>query len=114
MKRHQFVSYYLEIYFPHTKGLGCDFDMTYSFFSSIFALPQKSQMLETAFSALSCVFLGKAHSNQQILQHGLQLYNHAIRTMSREMNRKDYSADIVYTCVLFQQIQVKRLSPFPE
>ncbi|KAJ5973590.1 hypothetical protein N7481_010800 [Penicillium waksmanii] len=105
MKRDQFSSFYLKSYFPHTTGPGWDFDMTYSVFSTLFALPQKSQMLDIAFSALSCVFLGKNHSDQQILQYGLRLYNHAIQSMSKAISRKDYSLDIVYTCIVFQQIQ---------
>jgi hypothetical protein len=109
MMRDQFLSFYLSNYFPQKMEQACNIDMSQFVISGIYALPQKSPMLEKACSALSCVFLGKIHHHQQILQHGLRLYTHAIRQLGNAMSRNAFTDDIVYTCVIFQQIQVRRL-----
>lgn len=70
-------------------------------------LPQKSLMLQKATSALSCVFLGKLHRDKPVLRYGVSLYNEAIHEMSKTISRRDYSADLVYTCALFEQIEVR-------
>lgn len=72
-------------------------------------LPQKSLMLQKATSALSCVFLGKIHRDQPVLQYGIGLYNEAIHEMSKTLNRKDYNPDMIYTCALFEQIEVRNI-----
>lgn len=72
-------------------------------------LPRKSLMLQKATSALSCIFLGKLHSDKPALQYGLSLYNEAIYEMSKRISRRDYSADLIYTCVLFEQIEVRNI-----
>jgi hypothetical protein len=69
-------------------------------------------MLDKALSALLCVFLGKIRHDEQFLQHVVQLYNHAIQCMSKAIRRNAYADDIVYTGVIFQQIQVRSLSIF--
>jgi hypothetical protein len=109
MMRDQVFSLYLSGYFPQKMERTCDIDMSQFILSGIYALPQKSPMLERACSALSCVFLGKIYHNQQILQHGLRLYNQAIRQVAYAISRNAYNDDIVYTCVIFQQIQVRSL-----
>lgn len=67
-------------------------------------------MLEKANSALSCVFLGKLHQDRPLLRYGLRLYNQAIQDMLNALRRKAYSNDIVYTCMLFGQIEVRSVS----
>lgn len=63
-------------------------------------------MLRKACSALSCVFLGKIHKDEPLLRYGIHLYNQAIYEMSKAINLKDNSADIIYTCAIFAQIEV--------
>jgi hypothetical protein len=69
-------------------------------------------MLEMALSALACIFLGKIRHNEQFFQHGLQLYNRAIRHMSNIISGNVYNNDMVYTSVVFQQLQVRSLLLF--
>jgi hypothetical protein len=75
-------------------------------FTQIAALPTKTLMLQQAISAVSCVFLGKVDRNNTMLQYGLRLYNSAIGHMSRLLNREDCSADLAYTSMIFQEIEV--------
>lgn len=70
-------------------------------------------MLETACSALACVFLGKIRHDEQLLQYGVRLYNQAIRHLVYAINHNaygSYTEDIVYTCVIFQQVQVGNIT----
>ncbi|OJJ45127.1 hypothetical protein ASPZODRAFT_27137 [Penicilliopsis zonata CBS 506.65] len=103
MMRHQVFSSYLDGYFPNETG--SSIDKLRFIISGISALPRKNIMLEKALSALPCVFLGKIHSDNHLLQHGLQLYNSAIQYMLYFISRKAYTDDIIYTCVIFLQIQ---------
>ncbi|KAJ5669442.1 hypothetical protein N7462_010512 [Penicillium macrosclerotiorum] len=105
-KRDQVFSFYLSDYFPRMMERTCDIDVSQYIIKGICALPRKSPMLEKAFSALSCVFLGSVHKDEHMLQHGVSLYNQAIQHLANAINRSSYSDDVVYTCVIFQQIQV--------
>lgn len=64
-------------------------------------------MLEKAISAISCIFLGKMDRNDNLLRHGLGLYNNAIKHMSTTLKRKAYSEDVLYTSMIFQELEVK-------
>lgn len=77
-----------------------------SLFMGIVALPTKTLMLEQAISAVSCVYLGKVDNNDTMLQYGLQLYNSSIRHMSRLLTRESCGADLAYTSMIFQEIEV--------
>ncbi|KAJ5733726.1 hypothetical protein N7493_002512 [Penicillium malachiteum] len=61
-------------------------------------------MLQTASSALSCIFLGKIHKDKALLKYGIRLYSQGIYEISKAISRKAYNADLVYTCTLFGQI----------
>lgn len=77
-----------------------------SLFNQIAALPTKTLMLEQAISAVSCVYLGKMDSNDTMLHHGLQLYNSAMNHMSHLLTRESCSADLAYSSMIFQEIEV--------
>jgi hypothetical protein len=112
MMRDQIVSFYCSDFFPRTMRSG-DIDLSRFVFSGIFARPHKSKMLEISCSALACVFLGKMRHDQRLLQYGVRLYNNAIGYLVRAMNQNhhdSYNEDIVYTCVVFQQVQVRYLT----
>lgn len=112
--RDQFFSYYCSDYFPRIVRTG-DIDLSHFVISGIFALSQKSQMLENACSALACIFLGKIRRDDQLLQYGLRIHNNAIQRLVHTMSHNpcnSHMEDIVYTCVIFQQIQVRSLIPF--
>lgn len=69
-------------------------------------------MLEQAISAISCVFLGKLDRDDRMLQQGVQSYNSAIRHMTRMLSRKDYSDELLYVSVIFQELEVTPNSSF--
>ncbi|KAJ5591672.1 uncharacterized protein N7459_002041 [Penicillium hispanicum] len=109
MMRNQVISSYLRDCCPRQIGSTCNIDITQvsrGVISDIFALPQKSVILDNACAALSCIFLGKIYHDEPVLQYGIQLYNYAIAYMSNAISRKAYSNDIVYTCAIFQQLQI--------
>lgn len=110
MMGNQLFASYLHDYFPVSPD--CPFDMSHDIISSIYMLPEQSIMLEKAKSALSCVFLSKIHPDKGLLQYGLSLYNQAIHGMSKALSRRAYSNAIIYTCVIFSQIEVRKLA-FP-
>ncbi|KAE8370998.1 hypothetical protein BDV26DRAFT_287114 [Aspergillus bertholletiae] len=105
MVAYQFFASYLNSYFPSQDSSSCPLDMSDTIISGIHMLPRKTPMLENASSALSFVFLGKLHQDKSLLRHGLTLYTQALGQMSRKLDRKAYSDDIIYTCVLFDQIE---------
>lgn len=114
MMRYQVTSSYCTDYFPCTK-LSSDANPTHFVFMGIFALSRKSPMLETACSALAYIFQGRIHCDEYTLQHGVRLYNRAIRHLAYAMSRNPDNVsteDIVYTTVIFQQIQVSSPTPF--
>ena len=64
-------------------------------------------MLEKAISALSCLHIGKAYRNKSIFNYGLELYNGSIRHMAEMIGRGRFHEDIIYTGVIFQDIEVR-------
>lgn len=103
----QLFSSYLDDYFPRRVKPTCAVNLSFPIISTIYTLPQKSPMLQKATSALSCIFLGKTHGDKPVLQYGISLYNGAIHEMSKALSRRDYKADLVYTCSVFEQIEVR-------
>jgi hypothetical protein len=112
MVRSQLFSSYIDNYFPRKVKPDNTINFSYPIISAIYALPQKSPMLQRACSALSCIFLGKFHGDKHVLRYGVWLYNEAIHEMSKTISRKDFKADLVYTCTLFEQIEVSNNTPF--
>ena len=104
---YQLFASYLNDYFPSRVRPTGLLDMSYAILSGIYELPHKSSMLEKASSALSCVFLGKIHQDKALLRYGVGLYNQAIQEMLRALSRRNYSDDIIYTCTLFGQTEVR-------
>lgn len=112
MIRDQICSNYLTTFCYGSGEYYSNVDRRQFILTGIAGLPQKSQMLEEALAALSCIFVGKFQSDDQTLRYGLRLYNSAIQKMSLAINRKSYSDDLIYTCFIFQQIQVSDCSCF--
>ncbi|KAL2814054.1 hypothetical protein BDW59DRAFT_176569 [Aspergillus cavernicola] len=103
--RYQLSSSYLSAYFPHNMERVSDVGKSRYIISGITALPQKSPMLENVLAALSCIFLGKSRNDKHVFRHGLRLYNIALQYMAISISRGVCSDTIVYTCVIFLQIQ---------
>lgn len=82
-------------------------DVFPSLFTEIAALPRKTLMLEKSIAAISCIFLGKVNHNDNLLRHGLGLHNNAIKHMSNTLGRKAYNEDVLYTSMIFQELEVK-------
>ncbi|KAJ5100123.1 hypothetical protein N7532_007124 [Penicillium argentinense] len=101
--REQVFSSYVDIFFP-TQAFS-SVDLWYYLISSISALPQKSIMLEYAISAIACIYWGKLNHDKRVFQHGIQLYNVAIRHVSNMITRDAYCDDIIYATVIFQEIE---------
>ncbi|KAJ5669055.1 hypothetical protein N7462_010125 [Penicillium macrosclerotiorum] len=102
--REQVFSSYIDIFFPNQEAHS-SVDLWHYLISGISALPQKSTMLQKAVSAISCAYLGKLNNDDRIFQYGIQLYNIAIRHMSSMISRDAYSDDIIYTTVIFQELE---------
>lgn len=108
----QLFASYLNYYFPAKVQPTGLLDMSYFIISGIHKLPQKGAMLQKASSALPCIFFGKIRQDKALLHYGLRLYNQAIQAMSRAVCRKICNDEIIYTCTLFGQIEVRILLLF--
>lgn len=109
--RSQMFSEFASIYFPQSIDTSYNLDVWHYLISSFSALPKKTQMLDKAIAALCCFYLGKLRNDKRLFHHGIQLYNSAIRHLSTMMSQNNYCDDIVYTTIVFQEIEV--LSPSP-
>lgn len=109
MLRQQFISEYLHGYFP-TKMAVSHVDMWHYLLQGFAGLPNKTEMLDKTLSAITCLYIGKARQDDRMSKHGLQLYNGAIRHLSSMISRDVFSEEIVYTAVLFQEIEVSIFS----
>lgn len=94
------------MFFPTGPDAKSSVDLWYYLISNFSVLPSKSDMLMKSLAALSCAYIGKQNYDQNILRYGLQLYNSAIRQMAAMINRDTYCDDIIYTTVIFQEIEV--------
>lgn len=104
-KREQIFSRYADMFFPTGPDAKSSVDLWYYLISNFSVLPSKSDMLMKSLAALSCAYIGKQNYDQNILRYGLQLYNSAIRQMAAMINRDTYCDDIIYTTVIFQEIE---------
>lgn len=105
MMRVKFISEYLYGYFPTGMAVS-DVDMWQYLLQGFAGLPNKTEMLDKTLSAITCFYIGKVSQDDRMSKYGLQLYNSAIRHMSRMISRDVFTEDIVYTAVLFQEIEV--------
>jgi hypothetical protein len=65
-------------------------------------------MLERAISAVSCLYMGKMNNDDHMYNYGLDLYGTAIRSVKNNIYRNAWNAEIVYTAVIFQELEVRR------
>lgn len=74
--------------------------------ANFLALPNKSEILERAISALSCIYIGKTDRDNRLVYHGVQQYNVCIRLMHTMLRRDIRSPDVLYATVIFQVLEV--------
>jgi hypothetical protein len=106
--RSQVFSEFANIYFPQSIDTSYALDVWHYLISGFSALPKKTEMLDKAIAALACFYLGKLRKDNRLFNHGIQLYNSAIRHLSVMMSQNSYCDDIVYTTIVFQEIEVCR------
>lgn len=104
--RSQVFSEFAKVYFPQSIDTSYTLDVWHYLISNFSALPKKTEMLDKAIAALACFYLGKLRKDDRLFRHGLQLYNSAIRHLSIMMRQNTYCDDIVYTTIVFQEIEV--------
>ena len=68
---------------------------------------KNSQLLDRATSALASVFVGKKFKNDQMIHHGVSLYNQAIHSFSRLISRQKLPVrEVLCANVVFQCYEV--------
>lgn len=68
---------------------------------------KNSQLLDRATLALASVFVGKKFKNDQMIHHGLELYNQAIHSFSRLISRQGLPVrEVLCANVIFQYYEV--------
>ncbi|CEJ54055.1 hypothetical protein PMG11_00380 [Penicillium brasilianum] len=68
---------------------------------------KNSQLLDRATSALASVFVGKKFKNDQMIHHGVELYNQAIHSFSRLISRQGLPVrEVLCANVIFQYYEV--------
>ncbi|KAJ5629931.1 protein kinase domain family protein [Penicillium herquei] len=105
-KRMQLSAAFWESYYPvnlDIKAIG-EVDLWFQLMANFMALPAKTKALENAISALSCLYLGAAKGDKQLMGNGMQLYNNAIRHVSSQLAKGSVSEDVIYTGVIFKAI----------
>ncbi|KAK5796020.1 hypothetical protein VI817_005305 [Penicillium citrinum] len=103
--RDQVFAAYIDGYFPTQMDVS-GVDLWRYLVQGFLRLPYKSEMLDKTLSSISCLYLGKVYHDTHMFKYGLQLYNGAIRLMSNMISRDNFNEDIVYTAVIFQEIEV--------
>lgn len=69
---------------------------------------KNSQLLDRATSALASVFVGKKFKNDQMIHHGVELYNRAIHSFSRLVSRQGLPVrEVLCANVVFQYYEVR-------
>lgn len=119
--RQQLLNGYITAFFPIEVKGSLDIDPWYNLFTGMTKMPNKPVMLEKALAAKACIWLSKTEHDggKSMFYHGLQLYNSAIESMSRQLSRKRdiYSDELVYTIAAFQALVVsgpwRQLEFFP-
>lgn len=68
---------------------------------------KNSQLLDRATSALASVFVGKRSKNEQMIHHGVALYNQAIHSFSRLISRQGLPVrEVLCANLVFQYYEV--------
>lgn len=106
--RMQLHASFMDSFYPSSLDLKAirEVDFFYQLMSSFIDLPAKTVMLETAISALSCLYFGAANHDQCLLRQGTQLYNDTIHFMMSRIHRRPVMDDMIYTSVIFKAIEV--------
>ncbi|KAJ5082815.1 hypothetical protein N7532_011858 [Penicillium argentinense] len=104
MMREQVFSSFVDLCFPTHMDVS-NVDMWRFLVQNFSILPGKSDMLEKTISSVSCLFLGKINHDDRMFNQGLRLYNSAVRQMAKMISQDAYSDDLVYTAVIFQEIE---------
>jgi hypothetical protein len=106
--RMQLHASFMDSYYPSTLDIKSirEVDLFFQLMSSFIHLPEKTVMLETAMSALSCLYFGAVNQNQRLLRQGTQLYNNTIHFMTSRIHKSTITDDIIYTSVIFKAIEV--------
>lgn len=70
---------------------------------------RNSQLLDRAISALAAVFVGNKVGNEQLIRHGVGLYNNAIQVFARLIPRSGLPVqEVLCANVVFQLYEVIR------
>lgn len=105
--RSQLISTFLDAFTPPNVGCSSEIDTLPNLVVQISRRPVKSEMLERALGAVSCIYLGRIKEDDALLQTGVQNYEIATRHMARMLGRMVQLDDMVYTTVIFQVLQVR-------
>lgn len=104
--RSQLISMFLDAFAAPNIGCSGEIDTLPNLVVQISRRPVKSEMLERALAAVSCIYLGRIKEDDALLQTGVQNYEIATRYMARMLSRMVQIDDMVYTTVIFQVLQV--------
>jgi len=104
--RSQVVSTFIDAYTP-ADMYSSEIDILPNLVIQISMRPAKSEMLERALAAVSCIYLGRIKHDRTLLQAGIQHYEIATQHMSRMLCRMVRMDDMIYTTVIFQLLQVR-------
>ncbi|KAJ5174713.1 uncharacterized protein N7482_000590 [Penicillium canariense] len=102
--REQVFSSFTNVFFSHTEEISSLNLWQYLIYNFV-TLPNKSNMLERAISAVSCLYMGKMNNDDHLYNYGLDLYGTAIRSVKNNIYRNAWNAEIVYTAVIFQELE---------
>ena len=100
--RMQLFASFIGSYFPAAVTGSTNVDMFYSFVSNLAALPNKSGMLERALSSIACLYLGKINHDNDLVRHGIHLYNGAIQQMLERLRHDVLNDEVLYATVCFK------------
>lgn len=98
---------FLDAFAPPHIGCSGEIDTLPNLVAQISMRPIKTEMLQRALAAVSCIYLGRTKHDDPLLQAGVQHYEIAIRHMSSMLSRMVQLDDMVYTTVVFQVLQVR-------
>ena len=96
----------LDAYLPLEPAGTCGVDAWLYLIPNFLALPNRSEMLERAISALSCIYVGKKHSDTRLLHQGVLCYTVSIRLMRKMLCRNTRIPDVLYATVIYQVFEV--------
>jgi hypothetical protein len=105
--REQVFSSFTNVFFSHTEEVS-SLNLWQYLIYNFATLPNKTNMLERAISAVSCLYMGKINNDDHMYNYGLDLYGTAIRSVKNNIYRNAWNAEIVYTAVIFQELEVRR------